>query len=397
MPLVDLGDWLDENMRPGVLWYVKRLSANDTQATGGHQAGPYIPKTVIFEAIPSLNKPLTSNPRVAFDLAIDSHGDIRKVRAIWYNQHTRDEVRVTGFGGSSSPLLDPDATGALTVFAFRRETPAEPPECHVWVCDTAVDEDRVEERIGPVEPGRTRTWPDMFADLEQPAQCWLEPDQLPPDWLESFPSGAELIRKVIELRPEPSLAADLRLLFRRDCEYDLFRSLEEAVELPRVREGYRTMEAFLKHAQSILQRRRARAGNSLELHVRRILGEEDLVEGQDFDYKKTSELNKEPDFLFPSAKAYYDPSTRESSLRMLACKTTLRERWRQILEEADRIETKHLLTLQEGVSENQFREIQVAKVQLVVPSRLHGLYPSTVQPHLQTLESFIGDLRLLSA
>jgi hypothetical protein len=36
-----------------------------------------------------------------------------------------------------------------------------------------------------------------------------------------------------------------------------------------------------------------------------------------------------------------------------------------------------------------------AGVQLVVPSGLFEKFPRAVQPHLQTLESFIGDVRLL--
>lgn len=82
---------------------------------------------------------------------------------------------------------------------------------------------------------------------------------------------------------------------------------------------------------------------------------------------------------------------------MLAVKTTCRDRWRQILNEADRIPAKHLLTLQEGVSEGQFREMTGAGVQLVVPAKLIDAFPKSVRPHLQTLESFIGDVRLLQA
>jgi hypothetical protein len=82
---------------------------------------------------------------------------------------------------------------------------------------------------------------------------------------------------------------------------------------------------------------------------------------------------------------------------MLAAKTTCKDRWRQVINEAGRIETKHLLTLQEGISENQFREMTEAKVRLVVPAPLVASYPASVQPHLQTLESFIGDIRLLQA
>jgi len=78
-------------------------------------------------------------------------------------------------------------------------------------------------------------------------------------------------------------------------------------------------------------------------------------------------------------------------------KTTCRDRWRQILNEADRIRVKHLLTLQEGISENQFREMTESGVRLVVPTGLHDAYSEAVRPHLLSLESFIGDLRLLRA
>lgn len=70
-------------------------------------------------------------------------------------------------------------------------------------------------------------------------------------------------------------------------------------------------------------------------------------------------------------------------------------RWRQILNEADRIEKKRLLTIQEGVSGAQFREMVNAKVQLVVPTPLKKTFPSSIQEHLQTIESFVADVRLL--
>lgn len=399
---IDIGDWLDEQMEaPDALWYVKRLSANDTQANGSHQAGPYIPKPFLFEVIPSLHQPAELNPRVPFQIAIDSHLDTRMVNAIWYNNRlhegTRNEVRITGLGGASSPLLDPDATGSLTVFAFRRETDTAPPMCHVWVCDHAVEADRVEDRIGPVEPGYGRTWPDLFAPLGQPGKCWLEPGEFPEAWLRRFPTGEEMLSKTVELRPELAVDIDRRLMRRRDCEYELFRSLEQAVELPRIRRGYENMDDFLGHAQSILQRRKARSGNSLELHVRQILREEDMIEGRDFDFKSESEPSSEPDFLFPSAAAYRDPAFPEHRLRMLAVKTTLRDRWRQVLEEANRIGTKHLLTLQEGVSENQFREIEQARVQLVVPRSLQEKYRAPLRSSLMTLESFLGEVRALAS
>ncbi len=410
MPVGDLVEWMEDYGAPAYTWYVKRLSGNDTLATGSHQAGPYIPRDFLFRIFPALNRREVKNPDVRFDLYVDSHADAREVRAIWYNNRFhdtgaargRDETRVTGFGGGSSALLDPESTGALTVFAFRNAAEPEIADCHVWVCRHETEEDLVEERIGPVEPGKYLIWPPaqegLFTRLERPpvrTSCWLAEDEIPAEWLTRFPSGAEIIRRAVALRPDTGLDPDRRLLRRRECEFEIFRSVEQAVEMPHIAAGFPTIDAFIGRAQTILQRRKARSGHSLELHAKAIFAEERLVEGTHFSHQPESEPGKRPDFLFPSAAAYHDHSFPRERLRMLAVKTTCRDRWRQILNEADHVPAKHLLTLQEGVSETQFREMTQASVQLVVPAGLFEKYPKAVQPHLQTLESFIGDIRLL--
>ena len=58
---------------------------------------------------------------------------------------------------------------------------------------------------------------------------------------------------------------------------------------------------------------------------------------------------------------------------------------------ANRIKEKHLLTLQEGISENQFAEMREEGIKLVVPDGLHHSYNETVR-----FESFIADIRLLA-
>lgn len=398
MAVWELDDWIQEHL--DCRWFLKRLSGNDTQATGGHQAGPYLPKQLLFELFPSLYLPSVENPRVEFRCAVDSHPAVLHLSAIWYNNRlkagTRNETRVTGWGGSQSVLLDVESTGALTAFAFRGNGREGATECHVWVCSDAVEEDRLEEFTGPVAPGKGRTWPDLFSQTNPDADCWLPADRIPEGWLLEFPKGEEILRKVVKLRPDSTLDVDRRLLRRLDCEFRLFESVEEAIELPRIARGYQSMQEFLTHAQSTIQRRRSRAGNSLQMHLRHLFGEEQLTEGQDFTYNEISEENKRPDFLFPSVSAYQDASYPSSRLRMLAVKRTLKDRWRQVLNEADRIGTKHLFTVQEGVSENQFREMQAANVKLVVPKSRHTKFPQSVRPHLQTLESFLGDVRLLT-
>jgi len=409
MALADLSDWMDEHTGSHIIWYVKRLAANDTLANGSHQAGPYVPKEFLFDVFPSLNQPGKENPDKRFDLHIDSHsGDTRQVRAVWYNNKlrggTRNESRLTNFGGGESALLDPDNTGALAVFAFHREASGEASTCHVWVCEAEVEADLVEDRIGPVEPGKWKVWTadrsesDLLAPLTRPARtsCWLEPHEMPALWLERFPSGLEIIRKTVELRPSHGIPVDTRLMKRRECEFEVFRSVEQAIELPLIKKGFETVDDFVARAQTILQRRKARSGRSLELHTREIFIEENLRENFDFQHQPESDPGKRPDFLFPNEAAYKNRGFSENKLRMLAVKTTCKDRWRQVLNEADRIPKKHLLTLQEGVSESQFREMTEANVCLVVPQSLISAYPQGVQPHLQTLESFIGDIRLLN-
>lgn len=407
--MIELSDWLAEYSGQDYAWYVKRLSGNDTLANGSHQAGPYIPKQLLFDVFPAINRVDLDNPDLWFNLYVDSHADARQVRLIYYNsrrakgqKNGRDETRLTNFGGADSALLDPDSTGALTVFAF----PVRPdvtPECHVWVCRHGTEEDLVEDRVGPVEPGKAIVLPAggiiqaSLALVAPPrANCWLSAAEIPPNWLIKFPSGAEIIAKAAELQSYATLMPDQRLMKRRACEFEIYQSVEQAVELPLIMKGFTTVDAFIARAQTILQRRKSRSGRSLELHAREIFTEEKLVEGKHFSHQPVSEPGKSPDFLFPSQAAYQDPSFPTSKLRMLAVKTTVKDRWRQILNEANRISEKHLLTLQEGVSESQFKEMVDAKVQLVVPQPIIDKFPKSVQPHIQTLESFIGDIRLLA-
>lgn len=405
MGLSDVADWISEFARPGIVWYAKRLSANDTLATKAHQAGPYIPKEFLFEIFPSLNRPDVENPDIHFDLYIDSRPDHRDIRAVWYNNKfrggTRNETRLTGFGGIQSALLDPDSTGTLAVFAFTLNDQGIAKDCHVWVCDgDGTEADLFEERLGVVEPKQYVVWKpgtltprtDLFTTAPK-SSCWLEEDQIPFEWLEKFPTGKDIIRKTLELRPLDGIEPDVRILKRRSCEFEIFRSVEEATYSDRISEGFKSVEEFLGLANTVLQSRKSRSGKSLEYHAIEIFMEEGLVAETDFSHNPTIEGSKKPDFLFPSLERYLDGDFPESRLRMLAAKTTCKDRWRQILNEADRIPDKHLLTLQEGVSENQFSEMTEAGVTLVVPTTLQRAYPESVRPHLMTFAGFLDDIK----
>ena len=159
MTVNNISDWIMDFRRPEIFWYVKRLTGNDTLAVDKGDAGARINRKFLFGMFPSLFKPKAENPDVRFPLYIDSHDDLRTGRAVWYNDKLRggttDEARLTDFGGSPSALLDPESTGALTIFAFVLNEAKIAKEVHVWVCETVLEEEVAEYWVGwPVESGR---------------------------------------------------------------------------------------------------------------------------------------------------------------------------------------------------------------------------------------------------
>jgi type II restriction enzyme len=78
---------------------------------------------------------------------------------------------------------------------------------------------------------------------------------------------------------------------------------------------------------------------------------------------------------------------------MLGAKTTCKDRWRQVINEADRIETKHLFTLQPGISKNQLKEMEEYGVKLVVPQKNISTFPKDYQSSISNLSGFIAMVR----
>ena len=354
-------------------------------------------ETTRFRYSPELNQPDQLNPRVAFPANGVSHDHVAEANIIWYNNvlhdGTRDETRITRLGGQSCPLLDEENTGAITLFFFTRVAGSH--ECHYWVCRNEQEEDAAEAFAGPVEPEHLRLWnvlgglvTEVPRDRDGP-RCWLEAGDMPPEWLMTFPSPQEVFEKALELQLCRQLSADNRLVRRRACEYAVFQSIEYVTESEVIRQGFNSIESFIARAQTILQRRKSRSGRSLELQLKTIFSEENIP----YNSQPTTESGKKPDFLFPSQQAYNSSDYPSRRLRMLGAKTTVKERWRQVVQEADRIPRKHLLTLQEGVSINQFDQMKESGIQLVVPRSLHLRYPKEVRPQLITLQEFCQEIR----
>jgi hypothetical protein len=172
-----------------------------------------------------------------------------------------------------------------------------------------------------------------------------------------------------------------------DREGVLLRMFEKEIIKKRLSEGFGDdTEAFISFSLSVLNRRKSRAGHSFENHI------ETIFMANELRYTKggKTENNNRPDFLFPSVEEYHDPQFNVELLTMLGVKTTLKDRWRQVLAEANRIPTKHLITLEPAISKNQTDQIHAANLQLVVPQKLKDTFSAAQQEQIINLSDFIG-------
>lgn len=397
--LYKLNTWLEEISAQRAFLYIKRLSANDTGATGSHQVGLYLPESVTRNALPSINRKNVSNPDLALPYQIDSQSDIQgEVRAIYYNNRffggTRNEARLTRWAlpTRTSPLKDPENTGALAVFSFifEKATP-DATSLRVWICNSPAEEELMEREFGQIQPGQALVgYQDQLrGGFSVPSEVEGHYD-LPPDWQHTFPAGRDIIEYVFSLSSQDSLRPDERLMKRREMEFQLFKQVELSHVMPLIRSGFQNVDEFIAVANSVANRRKSRSGRSLELHLRKIFEEEGLPA---IGEQCVTENKKKPDFLFPDCHAYHNKQFPSDKLRMLGVKTTCKDRWRQILSEALRIESKHLFTLQEGVSVNQYAEMRESKVTLVAPSPIHRKYPKSIRGELLTLEDFVYEIK----
>ncbi len=185
---------------------------------------------------------------------------------------------------------------------------------------------------------------------------------------------------------EPGDDPDQVLLSWMEQEEKLFRTLERHLIVDRLKQGFgEDVDAFINYSLSIQNRRKSRAGSALENHLAF------LFSAHGIRHSRTSltEGKSKPDFLFPGHLEYHDPVWPADRLTMLGVKSSCKDRWRQVLAEADRIPDKHLLTLEPGISRNQTDEMRAKGVSLVLPRMIHNSYQPIQQGWLMDVSDFI--------
>lgn len=207
-----------------------------------------------------------------------------------------------------------------------------------------------------------------------------------------FSAYARSTIKDLSPRDQP----DLVLMTWMEREEILFRTLERYLIADRLSQGFSgeasssvDVDGFLTFSLSVQNRRKSRVGLALENHLELLFAENGLR------YARTAvtENKAKPDFLFPGAVEYHNPAFDPLKLTMLGVKSTCKDRWRQVLAEADRIEHKHLLTLETAISPHQTDEMAAKSLQLVLPRSLHETYTQAQQSELMDVASFLGLVR----
>lgn len=188
---------------------------------------------------------------------------------------------------------------------------------------------------------------------------------------------------------------DKTLLKWVEREESLFRTMEKYLIAERLRQGFMNenqdvdVDGFISFSLSVQNRRKSRVGQALENHIEQIFIDNDIR------YSRTAvtEGKSKPDFILPSIEEYRDADYLVKYLTMLGVKSTCKDRWRQVLDEADRIEHKHLLTLEAAISENQTEAMKSRNLQLVLPKEIHETYTTKQQGWLYSVSDFLNEVR----
>ena len=376
-----------QSVRQSRAAWCRFITGNDTGTTGSHQAGFYIPKcasALLFD------EPGRKGENKEKTVQIKWQDDFTTESCLkYYGQRTRNEYRITRFGRNFPFLQDENVGDLLIIAKFTEEDYAG----YVLSSDEDIDEFFAYFNLAPDETNQ-------LIDIDGS----VKPDEKIAQLLQSFvaqfnnfPETRQMAQGARDcynnaygiaenaLRNKP----DEVLLNWVDTEYRLFKCMEEKVYADVISKPFGSIEAFVQTANEVLNRRKSRAGKSLEHHLADIFTHNELV----FEEQAITEDNKKPDFLFPNGECYHNMQFPADDLIVLGAKTTCKDRWRQVLTEADRVDVKYLFTLQQGISKNQLKEMHDSRLTLVVPHKYIASFPQEYQSEISDLTRFISLVR----
>lgn len=363
---------------------LKFISANDAGLTGSHQAGFYLPKRAwqLYTTHPPHRGVNYKQP-----VSIIWPDRVTESVVTWYGSGTRSEYRLTRFG-RDFPHLTPDSVGNLLVLI-----PNSTGGMYAFVLDCEEDIEYVQSALG-IEIF------DTWGVFELGAPGYIETveecvDRLFREFaggLSEFPSGLAFttatLDSLVACNPKfPTFSPDERLMVGSEAEYRLFKMAERLLCEPEISRLFQSVDDFLTTAATIMNRRKSRAGRALENHIDRLL----IDEGIPHDCRPN--IDGKPDIVIPAKTAYDDSGYPEEKLFVVGVKTTCKDRWRQVLNEGRRVQDKHIITTQRGITSAQLAEMTTSRVTLVVPEPIQEDYPPEWRPRLLTVRQFCDKIR----
>jgi len=362
--------------------YCKFLSANDTKSTKAHQAGYLVSKS-------SWQMFLTKEPlkgeNIKVALTIKWQEDFETESTFTYYGAAKNEFRLTNFG-RNFPFREEENTGDLFVLCkidnnyFKAYILSHDEEIDDFFAAVNISSIETNKIIPKQEQRAGNKMLDCFLDYVKSLKVDFPPTyDLAFNARLCFNAAFSITAKHITSNP------DKEILNWLDAEFQLFRTIENDRYSTRIKTPFASVEELVETANTILNRRKSRAGKSLEHHLSEVF----KTFGIAYETQAVTEDNKKPDFLFPNKKSYQNMYFDDKKLILLASKTTCKDRWRQILNEADRIKTKHLFTLQQGISKNQLEEMYKYDVCLVVPKPYLTSFPKDFQDKILSLDTFV--------
>ena len=371
-----------------VFAYCHYITPNDVGKTGGHQYGFTFSKPCykMFFDEPGV-KGEQKNNYIEINW---QNGQIKtKSRAIYYGDKTRNEYRITRFGRGFEFLRD-EYIGSLQIMTKNNDG-----EYFAYVLS---DQDNIEDfmDVYSLDVTKGNQLIDKFATItpeQKLKNAFVTFINSHVDFPDTDKMAFFIRNCVIEAEgyttQQISDKADDIIMKWTDAEYQLFRGLEEKIYRPVFTKPFENCQSLVEFSNSILNRRKSRAGKSLEHHLAEIFKASRLK----FEEQVVTENKKKPDFIFPDGQSYHNFMFPSDKLTMLGAKTTCKDRWRQVLNEADRIPNKHLFTLQRGVTRNQLQEMKDEHLTLVVPRCNKSLFLPEFHDNIMCLSDFIGMVR----
>ena len=365
--------------------FCKFMSANDSGENGGHQNGILI--STKARHLMFTEEEIQNNSILKKWVNVVWQKSSVKTRSsfIWYK--SKREIRITNFG-RHFPFRGPENTGALFVLVKLSDQDYE-----AYILNHDDEIQRFLEAFG-MTPADTNDLIEVNkADLKTQEKAEIEkfiatlngrfPDS------NEMAAEARFIDYAVYSKNRSRMAnPDSFLIEWTQVEYRLFRAIENHQYSGIVSKGFRSVDEFVIFANQVLNRRKSRAGKSLEHHLAEIFERSHLR----YTAQAVTEEKKRPDFVFPSIEDYRNPAFPVDRICTLAAKTTCKDRWRQILNESNRLRdrNKYLCTLQQAISAAQMDEMQKEKVILVVPKPYISTYPRDRQDRIWTIAKFIA-------